>query len=80
MTRYYFDVIDGLKSGSDPDGLELENDEDARREAIKGLVDIVADSLPDGATREFSVSVRTSAGVQIFQAEIAFSSRWLAKD
>jgi hypothetical protein len=75
MTRYYFDVIDGLKPGNDSDGLELADDDDPRR-----LVDIVADSLPDGATREFSVSVRTSAGVQIFQAEIAFSSRWLAKD
>jgi hypothetical protein len=77
MTRYFFDLGDGEDVAKDADGLDLPHDETARREAIKGLVDMVAELLPDGESRQFSVLVRTDDGRQVFEADLRFRSSWL---
>jgi hypothetical protein len=71
MARYYFDVRDGGSLLVDEDGMELEGDEQARNEAVRGLADIVKDALPGALRRELAIEVRR-AGSAVFSARVVF--------
>jgi hypothetical protein len=56
---YYFDIADGDRRTVDDEGTELEDDEDARDEALETLGEIAKDKLPDGDDRrDFVITVR----------------------
>ncbi len=48
MPRFYLHVCDGTGFTEDPEGLELEDLEAARHQAVQGLRDITADDLRSG--------------------------------
>jgi len=62
MPHYYFDTYDGREWIIDDIGLEIENLEQARKDAHHALADIAKDELPDGEEMRMAVRVRDEAG------------------
>ena len=58
MPRYFFDIAEGDRIFADNEGTELEDDDDARDEALETLGQIAKDKLPEGKRREFVATVR----------------------
>ena len=58
MPTYFFDITDGGNVTSDQFGVDLENDDEAREQAIALLPSIARDALPDGDEHEFVATVR----------------------
>lgn len=77
MPKFYLDMYDGEQFSRDPHGLELENSEEARKEAMSVLPDLARAVLPDGDRRDFTVDVRTAAGEVIYTATLSLVGRWL---
>ena len=71
MPRYFFDVVDGLRSTPDPQGTEFANLEAAREEALATLGEIAKDELPDGDHRDFQISIRDDSGTVLLKATLA---------
>ena len=72
MGRYFFDIHDGTVV-EDYEGLELPNDDDAMREAIKSLPTIAAHQIPAGDDRQsFTVIVRGADRRPICTAALLF--------
>ena len=76
MARYFFDTSDGNKLMRDEVGIELDDLERVRAEAIDALPDIARDKLPDGNDRVFSVQARDREGRVVFTATLAFKGEW----
>ena len=76
MARYFFDAFDGKKVMRDEVGIELDDLERVRAEAIDALPDIARDKLPDGNDRVFSVQARDREGRVVFTATLAFKGEW----
>jgi hypothetical protein len=57
MPRYYFDIISGNGRQTDEDGVDLPALDDARREALRTLGQIISEELPVHGTR-ISIEVR----------------------
>jgi hypothetical protein len=57
--------------------LELPTSEEARIEAIRVLVGLAADALPDGNTHDFAVVVSSEDDARIFEATLSLRARWL---
>lgn len=79
MPRYFFDTDDGSTSRVDDVGVDLPDDETARREAQDALPDMACDKIPNGERRIFSVSVRDSAGCIIYTVDLTLNGRWVRK-
>ncbi|RDJ20132.1 hypothetical protein DWF00_16615 [Bosea caraganae] len=77
MPRYFIDSSDGRHSDIDKEGLELSDDETARRIALDALPDMARDKLPDGDERSFRVCVRNSDGSVIYRARLDLIDEWL---
>ena len=71
MARFYFDFDDGETFTRDERGVELEDVEAAKAEAVRSLPTIAKDELPDGDRRTFVVIVRDAAGRQILTAQLS---------
>lgn len=80
MPRYYFDVHDGEKGTRDEDGLDLDGDDRALKEAVKALPEIARDVLPDGTQRDFVVEVRDAARGLILRAKLSLTVATLWSD
>lgn len=76
MPRYFIDSSDGDHTDIDREGLELADDETARRVALDALPDMARDKLPDGDERSFQVSVRDANGAVIYRASLALTGGW----
>ena len=77
MPKYFLDLYDGNQFTRDPHGLDIEDHETARQEAIGVLPDMARDVLPDGDRRDFSVDLRTESGEVIYTATLSLIGRWL---
>ena len=77
MPKFFLDLHDGVQLTRDPYGLELENSEEARKEAIGVLPDLARDVPPDRDRRDFTVDVRTATGEVIYTATLSLTGRWL---
>ena len=77
MARYFFDIDDGEKSTRDMFGVECASREDVRRNATRGLAEVVKDEIPDGNQRLFQVRVRNEEGNYVFEASLALLSKWI---
>ncbi len=71
--RYYFDIHDGESLTRDDTGLELDGLPAAQDEAVRALAEIVKDTLPDGARRDFVVEVRDETGRGVLRAALSFA-------
>ena len=76
MARYFFDTHDGKALLRDEVGIELEDLERVRAEAIDALPDMAREELPDGNERVFAVQVRDEEGRVVFAATLTFKSEW----
>ena len=77
MPCYFFDFHDGHIQEHDGEGLELEDPEQARTEAVRTLGKVVLEALPCGPHREFEVVVRSEEGKPIFRATITIAEQRL---
>jgi hypothetical protein len=73
VPRYFFDVHDGDTNSPDDEGLELGGLDEAQSEAVRTLPEVAKDILPDGAAREFVITVRDAAGSPILRARLEVS-------
>ena len=76
MPTYFFDIIDGGNVTSDQFGVDLENDDEAREQAIALLPSIARDALPDGDEHEFVATVRNEQDQVVYEASLALRGRW----
>jgi hypothetical protein len=75
--RYFFDMRDGDTLGSDLDGLELENFEDVKRAAAKGLAEFAGQLLTGSEGRTLATEVRDETGRKVLVAVMLFEVRFL---
>ena len=62
MPLYYFDYVDDDREVRDDEGVELANLEQARNEAMRAIMAIAKDKMPDGDRRNFRLSIREESG------------------
>lgn len=77
MAVYFFDFSDTGDEFPDTEGTELPNLDAVKDEAIRALVEVVKEVLPDGSFRELACKVRDENGRQLLQAEIRFQLQTL---
>ncbi len=78
MALYYFDIHDDQNVRLDDVGVELENPEQARKEARQSLSDIAGDELfEDGERRSFLILVRDDKKTPIYTASLNYTGLWL---
>jgi hypothetical protein len=78
MPLFYFDVVDdGEPSVPDVIGTDLKDRSVIPAEAQSLISTIARDRLPDGLERRFSVSVRDSASLVVFEADLSLKSNWV---
>lgn len=75
MALFSFSITESTKPSLAPTVLELPTSDEARIEAIRVLVGLAADALPDGNTHDFAVVVGNEEDVRIFEATLAMA-RW----
>lgn len=72
MPRYFFDAYDAGKLTRDEVGVDLPDDEAARKHAATLLPDIARQGLPDGEDHRFSCEARDKAGNVVYTAELHY--------
>lgn len=72
MPRYFFDVKDADTYRRDEVGLDLADDEAARKHVGMLLPSVVQHSLPDGTPHAFECSARNGAGMVVYRGELLF--------
>jgi hypothetical protein len=78
LALYYFDIHDDQNVRVDDVGVELENPEQARREARQSLSDIAGDELTEGGEfRSFVILVRDGRQTPIYTASLNYTGLWL---
>ena len=70
MPRFFFDIIDGASLARDDFGIELDDLDEARDQAVAILPDLARDALPDGDVHDFTCEVRNEAGRIVFRAKL----------
>lgn len=77
MSQFYIDVDDGEQFSHDLDGTICDDDEAARKEAIRRLSDVAHQILPDGNMRTFRADLRNNQRVVIFRATLSLRAQWV---
>lgn len=77
MPRYYFDTQDNSGVVRDLVGVDLQDDEAARRLSVSILPDMVEDAPRDGKRRKFVVVVRNTDRFPIMMKVMTISCKWL---
>ena len=78
MPRFFFDTQDGDDFISDDDGIEFENVQEARDQAVICLPDMAKDRMPDGEVRDFVVTVRNERGRPVYEARLGLRGTWFS--
>lgn len=60
--RYYFDILDDGKLGSDDIGAEFSSLEAVKKEASRALGELARDALAGSDVRTFAIEVRNELG------------------
>ncbi|MER8430065.1 DUF6894 family protein [Mesorhizobium caraganae] len=72
MALYYFDVDDNGAVYSDDEGTDCATFDKVKEEAVRALVEMIKDSLPDGDHHRLTIKVRDDGGVVVLQVSINF--------
>ncbi|TGT46876.1 hypothetical protein EN812_05935 [Mesorhizobium sp. M4B.F.Ca.ET.169.01.1.1] len=72
MALYFFDFYDDDVVQLDTEGTELSSFDAVKHQAVRALVDVIREVLPDGPHRELSFKVRDEAGRQLMQVVMTF--------
>ncbi|QND58007.1 DUF6894 family protein [Mesorhizobium huakuii] len=72
MPLYFFDFSDTGESYPDTVGTGLISFDAAKDEAVRALMEMAREMLPDGAYRELTFKVRDETGRQLVQVTIKF--------
>ncbi|MGI3903950.1 MAG: DUF6894 family protein [Janthinobacterium lividum] len=75
MPLFYFDVVDDGSMVSDDWGIELNDMDEAARQAQALIVDIARERLPSDGRKDVSVDVRCD-GRNRFQARLTIRGEW----
>ncbi|HVX82467.1 MAG TPA: hypothetical protein VHB23_13925 [Devosiaceae bacterium] len=76
MSIYFFDCYDGPHLYTDPEGLDCEGPAQVGQHAIRLLLDIARDNIPDGARfRRMRVIARDDAGTSVLETRLVFSTK-----
>ncbi|UPK31236.1 DUF6894 family protein [Bradyrhizobium sp. 195] len=78
MTRYFFDVRDGLDLFPDEEGVELQSQREAEAEAVGTLAQLARDMAQEVAGQDhprsdIAIEVRTASG-PVFQVALIFAT------
>ena len=72
MALYYFDVDDNGEVYPDDQGTECATFDQVKEEAIRALVEMIRESLPDGDHHRLTIKVRNDGGGVILQVSLNF--------
>jgi hypothetical protein len=72
MALYYFDVHDNGEVFSDDEGTECVDLHQVKRDAIRALVEMIRDTLPNGDQHTLRIKVRSEAGDLVLQVAVSF--------
>ncbi len=76
MPRYFFDIHNAGDFTPDKYGIDLDDDEEARSQAISLLPEMAREELPDGDQHEFAVKARNEEGTVVYEASLTLNGRW----
>ncbi|MER8491590.1 hypothetical protein NKH53_25530 [Mesorhizobium australicum] len=71
MARYFFDTGDSDDVIKDKVGIECDGLEQARREAMEGLIDLAREYLKDFDGQQFFIQVRDEKGNQVARLSLS---------
>jgi hypothetical protein len=77
VPHFFFDIDDGEHVTRDDVGLHYPDAEMAKDQAVSTLPDVARDVMPDGAKRDFIVTMRNDGGTPIFRASLSLRTEWL---
>jgi hypothetical protein len=72
MALYFFDFSDTGKDYPDTEGTELKSFDAVKDEAVRALMEMAREMLPDGPYRELTFKVRDETGSHLIQVVIKF--------
>ncbi|WP_181167788.1 hypothetical protein [Mesorhizobium sp. B2-4-19] len=75
MTIYYFDVEENGELTPDRAGVECTDFNHAKKEAVRAIVDMTRDALPDGDHHELQLTVRDKSGAVVLEVTLNFDAR-----
>lgn len=75
MTIFYFDVEENGNLARDRHGIDCADFDHAKKEAIRAIVDMTRDALPDGDHHELRVTVRDRSGAVVVGVTLNFDAR-----
>lgn len=76
MPRFFFDFCDGNRQTRDQEGLELENAERAKQEAMVALVQVLQFEESDDDRRSVECRVRDGVQGEIYNVSLTYNGRW----
>ena len=77
MPIFYIDVYDNEMLARDEFGLELDNLDEAREQAIALLPDMARQGLPDGDAHDYTAVVRCPEGRIRYEARLSLRGAWV---
>jgi hypothetical protein len=80
VPHFFFDINDGEHVTFDDVGLDFSDAARAKDNAVSTLPDVARDVMPDGAKRDFIVTMRDGSGTSIFRASLSLRTEWLASE
>ena len=72
MPRYFFDTTDAGKTTTDSVGIDLPDDEAARRHVGLVVPGLARKGLPDGELHTFECDARNEAGKIVYRGEMRY--------
>ena len=72
MAFYYFDIDDNGNVFHDDRGTECVDFNQVKVEAIRALVGMIQESLPDGDQHTLRIKVRSEGGDRVLQVALSF--------
>jgi hypothetical protein len=72
MPLYYFDVDDNGTVYPDDQGTDCDTFDRVKEEAIRSLVEMISESLPNGDHHRLSIKVRNDGGGVVLQVSLNF--------
>lgn len=72
MPRYYFDISLNDQTKQDGEGVELVDEQAARREAVLTIAEIAAEEIPRDGQLQIVINVRDAQGDIRFRTRVQF--------